>query len=323
MILAGDIGGTKTHLALYEKGGRKCLAEEKYRSREYESLARIVEIFLSSHNALIEKACFGVAGPIQDNVCRATNLPWVIDARRLSKVLKTEHVYLINDLYANAYGLRCLSPEEFCILNEGSSTNPGNAALISAGTGLGEAGLYWDGKAYHPFACEGSHVDFAPRDQLEIDLWYYLKKKYDHVSYERLVSGPGLYNLYRFLIDQGLEKENKQVKEEMERIDPPRVITEKALTKQCPACVRTLEWFTSIYGSEAGNLALKLFSVGGVYIGGGIAPKVLDAMRAGGFMKAFVAKGRFAPVLAAIPIKIVLNDNTALLGAAQYVRDHR
>lgn len=321
MILAGDIGGTKTHLALYEPQSSHCIAEEKYHSREYKSLSEIIEKFISKHEVVIEKACLGVAGPIKHNVCRATNLPWVIDGKVLAEVLKTKHVWLVNDLYANAYGLKCLSPKEFFTLNEGVKDSIGNAALISAGTGLGEAGLYWDGKTHHPFACEGGHVDFAPRDQLEIDLWHYLRKKFEHVSYERVISGPGLYNLYRFLIDDRLENESDEIKEEMLRQDPSKVITEKAQNKQCPTCTRALDWFISIYGSEAGNLALKVLALGGVYIGGGIAPKILEGMRSGGFMKAFVAKGRFAPMLEKIPIKIVLNDNTALLGAAQYARE--
>jgi len=324
MILAGDIGGTKTHLALFEMTDElKRVASEKYVSHQYENLSKIVEIFLTTHRSAVKKACFGVAGPVQNGKCQATNLPWVIDSKDLSRDLKTPNVWLINDLESIGYGLLCLKPDEFYTLNHGKPHVIGNAALIAAGTGLGEAGLYWDGVSHRPFACEGGHADFGPRNELEIDLLRYLRKKFDHVSYERMVSGPGIYNLYRFLVDTGLEEEPSWLREKLVKEDPPKVVTEVGLKKQCRICERALEWFISIYGSEAGNLALKFLAVSGVYIGGGIAPKILNAMQSTTFMSAFIDKGRFAPLLSKIPVKIVLNDNAGLLGAAKYAQLQR
>lgn len=321
MILAGDIGGTKVHLALFQySNGLQLIKEEKYHSHEYDGLSSILKLFLQSHEK-IPKACFGIAGPIQDNRCKATNLPWIIDGALLSQEMNIKKVWLINDLEANAWGLRCLSPKELYTLNEGNSKAKGNAALISAGTGLGEAGLYWDGEKHHPFACEGGHADFAPHSDMEIELLKYLRKKNEHVSYERLVSGPGLSNIYQFLIEEGLEKEEKEFADAKKNNNLPKIITEFALAKKNQACVRALDCFVSIYGSEAGNLALKFMAIGGVFIGGGIAPKILKALESGIFMKAFVSKGRFAPLLSGIPIKVVLNENTALLGAAQYAHE--
>lgn len=313
MILAGDIGGTKTHLALYQ--GNQCLYEEKYLSLNFNSLGDLVKQFLSSRTEKISCACFGIAGPVRDGECHATNLPWVLKASELSKELNIGQVFLINDLEANAWGLRALSAEEFLVLNEGKTVQ-GHAALIAAGTGLGEAGIYWDGKKRHPFACEGGHVDFAPRNELEMELLRYLHKRFGHVSYERVLSGPGLHNLYRFLVEMRLESEEDFTLD-------PRVITDRALAGTSRACTRALDWFISLYASEAGNLALKLLAVGGVYLGGGIVPKILPFFKAEAFMKAFTAKGRFASLLAEIPVRVILNDNTALLGALEYAKEMR
>lgn len=314
MILAGDIGGTKTHLALFEKG--KIFKEEKYASKEFASLAEILVLFLKKSDSP-KKACFGIAGPIRNGRCQATNLPWMIDAKELEQKLKIDAVFLINDLEANAYGIKCLSPQEFYLLNEGTPHSLGNQVLISAGTGLGEAGLYWDGEKHHPFACEGGHADFSPQSELDMELLRYLRKKFGHVSCERILSGPGIYQLYRFLIDLRLESPS----EDFGEADPAQVITERALKKECKACMRTLKWFTMLYGAEAGNLALKMLSVGGVYIGGGIAPKILPALKTGDFIKEFVNKGRFSTLLSQIPVKVILNQNTALLGAERYAEE--
>jgi glucokinase len=324
MILAGDIGGTKTHLALFDVlDGLHLVRDEKYPSHDFENLSQILHIFLRGEKKSFTKACFGVAGPIKEGRCQATNLAWVIDIKDLSKDLGNENIWLLNDLEANAYGINCLTPDKFFALNEGQPYPEGNAALISAGTGLGEAGMYWDGKIYQPISTEGGHVDFGPRNELEVDLWRYLKEIYGHVSYERVVSGMGIYNLYRFLVDSGLEQESDKVKEEFKKKDPPKVITEKGVKKECKVCSRVLEWFVSLYGSEAGNLALKYLALGGVYVGGGIAPKITAAMKENDFMGSFVKKGRFAPLLATIPVKIVLNENTALLGAAHYAKEKK
>lgn len=324
MILAGDIGGTKTHLALFhDEEKRVWVADEKFISVEHANLHSIVKKFLEKHpESKVDYACFGIAGPIKNQKCRATNLPWIIDAAIIAKETKIPHVRLINDLEANAFGINCLEKDELYVLNAGSDY-PGNKALISAGTGLGEAGIFWDGKKLHPFACEGGHCSFAPENDLEIDLFRYLKKQYDHVSFERVLSGPGLYHIYRFLIDSGLERESDEVRIMMQEKDPPKVITEMGMKNTCPVCMRALECFVAIYGSEAGNLALKMFAIGGVYLGGGIAPKILNELREGNFMKRFITKGRFTSLLLGIPVRVVLNENTALLGAAYYARDKK
>lgn len=309
-ILAGDVGGTKTHLALFTfDAGWKCLREEKFPSKEFPNLTVILAQFLAVGKEKIAKACIGVAGPVEDGRCHATNLPWVVDAREVAKEAKIGKAWLINDLEANAWGLKCLRPDEFFVLNEGVP-HKGNAALISAGTGLGEAGLYWDGKQHLPFACEGGHADFSPSDEQGVELWRYLKKQFDHPSWERVLSGPGLEKIYQFLTGDA-------------EVTPAKVITEKASTKQSPLYEKAVLWFTSLYGCEAGNLALKMMARGGVYIGGGIAPKVLWALKNGNFMKAFVAKGRFRDMMSAIPVKVVLNVNAALLGAAQYAHEKK
>lgn len=318
MYLAGDIGGTKTHLALYEEkdGVYTPVREEKFPSKDFTNLKSIAKKFLENGNEKISKACFGIAGPIKDNVCNATNLPWVVDAKEVGAALKISSVGLINDLEANAYGIKTLKDEDFFVLNKGKQESY-NQALISAGTGLGEAGLFWNKKDHIPFACEGGHCDFAPRNEEEVDLFYYLQKKFgSHVSFERILSGPGLENLYHYLIDS--EKEKPAHPEEMDPNSLAQCISEKGLSGQCPACVKTLDWFVSLYGSEAANTALKFYALGGVFLGGGIAPKILEKFKTPNFMKAFTEKGRFEKVLSVIPVKIILNEDTALLGSAYY-----
>jgi glucokinase len=321
MILAGDIGGTKVRLALFEEKGTSFTDEEKFASKEFPDFASLLKNFLSQKGRKkISSASFGVAGPVHDGVCQATNLPWVISAKTLERELQIPEVYLINDLEANAWGLRCLSDEEFFTVNTGEQMK-GNQALISAGTGLGEAGLYWDGKSHHPFACEGGHCDFAPIDEEQIELLRYLKLQYKHISYERILSGSGLYLLYRFLIDTKRESEIFCVSSLFGQKEPQRIITENAASGQCPACIRACRLFTSIYGSETGNSALKFLAVGGVFIGGGIAPHLLEFFKEGKFVQSFSDKGRFSSLLMKIPIKIVLNEKTALIGAARYAQE--
>ncbi len=320
MILAGDIGGTHTRLALFDQAGELDLVtEKKYRSRDHQSLAEIVRIFLAEKKTEITAACFGVAGAVRSGRCQATNLPWIIDERQLEHELNISRVRLLNDLEANAYGIGALKENELFVLCAGQKQT-GNQALIAAGTGLGEAGLYWDGKVHHPFACEGGHADFAPRNGLEIELFQYLKKKWHHVSFERVVSGPGIYAIYRFLVESGHEKASNQVEAELVRGDAPRIISEYGRENRDSACSRALDLFLNCYGAEAGNLALKFLSLGGVYIGGGIAPTLLERIKKGGFYSAFVDKGRFTELLHSIPIYVILNDNAALLGAATFAR---
>lgn len=320
MILAGDIGGTKTNLAFFkaEGGQLKLVVEGTFPSRGHAGLDEIVSLFTSMHGLGVEQACFGVAGPVQNGRCDATNLAWVVDASQLARQLGIATVWLINDLEANAYGIPVLRPEEFVVLNPGAPDAGGNAVVIAAGTGLGEAGLYWDGKRHYPFACEGGHADFAPRNEFEVNLLLYLLAKYGHASWERVLSGPGLHNIYEFLRDTGQGEEPEWLIQEMAEGNPVSVISKAGLAGSCDLCGRALEMFASLYGAEAGNLALKIMATGGVYVGGGIAPKIVKKLTDGRFMKAFVDKGRFEGLMQRIPVRVILNDKTALLGAARY-----
>ncbi len=318
-VLAGDIGGTKTHLALYAvDGASKLEREEKFVSKDYPSLLEIVKLFLDEEKEKVDGACFGVAGPVREGKCKATNLAWMIDVEELRKELKTDAAWLINDIEADCWGINALKEEDFFVINKGEKQE-GNRAIVAAGTGLGEGGMYWDGKSHCPFACEGGHVDFAPRDEMEMELLRFLKRLHKHVSYERVVCGGGLYLLYRFLTDMRLENPSEELTAEFALKSPASVISEKALKGQDKACVRALEWFMSIYASECGNVALKFLALGGVYLGGGIAPKNLKAINPETFMKSFSAKGRFAELLSSIPVKVILKDDSGIHGAVQYV----
>jgi glucokinase len=302
MILAGDIGGTNTRLALFDADGGGMRHLSTYESAAHGGLDEIVLAFLDTHPVGPTSACFGIAGPVEAGVCTATNLAWNVDATLLAGRLDIRAVRLINDLEANGYGIAALEAADFEVLNPGDPEAVGNAAVISAGTGLGEAGMYWDGERHRPFACEGGHVDFAPRTPLEVGLHEYLVETFQHASYERVCSGMGLTNIYSYL--GGPETE-------------PAVISEAALDGSDERAVTALDVMVSIYGAAAGNLALKMMAVGGIYVGGGIAPKILPKLRDGTFMRAFVDKGRFASLLERVPVRVVLNDKTALLGAAR------
>jgi glucokinase len=327
MLLAGDVGGTKVRMALFEPNKNLvCKKEMKYKSREWPNLFSLIQDFLKNapHDE-ITSLCVGVAGPVINGRCQETNIPWIIDAEELKHALKISRGWVINDLEANAWGLGLLEKEELLCLNRGQKTE-GNQALISAGTGLGEAGLYWDGFAHRPFSCEGGHASFAPTNEEEIELLRYLLKKYSHVSYERILSGSGLYQLYRFLIDTKREEADPDIARLPIEEEPQKLITEKALNGTSAACARALHLFISIYGAEAGNLALKLLSLGGLFIGGGIAPRLAPLFtKSTTFMHAFKSKGRFAELLDKIPVHIVLDERTALLGAARYAqeREHK
>jgi glucokinase len=320
MIIAGDIGGTHTRLAFFTVEGErlKCVAEETFPSRAHRGLAEIVSQFLSKRSVTISSACFGIAGPIKNGRCEATNLPWVVDARQLADTFGLPVVFLINDLEANAYGIATLAPTDYLVLNAGALDARGNAAVIAAGTGLGEAGLYWDGKVHHPFATEGGHVDFAPRTPLETELLHFLLRKHTRVSYERVLSGPGLFTLYQFLRETKRGEEPAWLTAELQQQNPAATITQAALAGRSALCEQALDLFVSLYGAEAGNLALKVMATAGVFIGGGIAPKIVQKLSTPLFMDAFRAKGRMQPVLEAIPVRVILNDQTALFGAARY-----
>lgn len=319
MILAGDVGGTKVNLALYDfiDGNLKHSRDKQYPAREYSGLEEIVKEFVVSDK--VTAACFGVPGPVRDGRLRLTNLPWTLDSRELATNLKIDFVFLINDLQANGYGIAELAADQIYTLSEGDSRQIGNRALISAGTGLGEAFMIWDGRDYVPYPSEGGHSDFAPRNEDEIDLLRFLKQKYNgRISFERLVSGQGLTNVYEFLREvRGLE-EPAWLAERMTHEDPNAVITELGLKAKSEICEKTLDMFVSAYGAEAGNLALKVLSVGGLYVGGGIAPRILEKLKDGTFMKAFVDKGRVSQLLVNMPVRVILESRTALMGAAAY-----
>ncbi len=319
MILAGDIGGTNTRLAVFDDNGGRLTptAEATFPSREHPSLESVLRKFTAAHSLPIDRACFGVAGPVRHGRSDATNLPWVVDARQVARELGLKSVGLINDLEANAYGIAALEPKDFVVINPGAPDAEGNQAIIAAGTGLGEAGLAWDGKIHRPFATEGGHTTFAPRNELELALLRYLLARYEHVSFERVLSGPGLVNIYTFLRDTGRGEEPAWLAEQMRQQDPGAVISQAAMSGKSELCVQALDLFVSLYGAESGNLALKVLATGGVYLGGGIAPKIIGKLQDPIFLNAFTAKGRLKPLLQAIPVRVILNDKTALLGAAR------
>jgi glucokinase len=319
MILAGDIGGTNSRLASFEvtQGRVQSIVEETFPSRESASLDDIVHTFVSTHNLHITHACFGIAGPIHHGRSEAINLAWVVDAQRLAQQLGLPVVRLINDLEANAYGIAALAPADFVSLNEGTTEAAGNAAVIAAGTGLGEAGLYWDSKQHWPFASEGGHASFAPDNALQVELLQYLQQRFTHVSWERVLSGMGLYNIYTFLRDTQRGVEPPWLTEELQQGDRPAAIGRAALAGTCELCAQTLDLFVQLYGAEAGNLALKVMATAGVFVGGGIAPRIINKLKESTFIRAFCAKGRLRPILEAMPIRVIMNDKTALYGAAR------
>jgi glucokinase len=317
LILAGDVGGTNTRLGLFEitRGRFRLLSEKTYLSKNYKGLENILVNFLKGQREIVA-ACFGVAGPVTEEVIVATNLPWWIEIQSLQKLLSLKKVEVINDLVANAYGISVLKKGDFEILNTGR-IRKGTQALISAGTGLGEAILFWDGKQYVPSPSEGGHAEFGPRNHLETELFNYLSDRFDHVSYERVLSGEGLFHIYQFLKDlKRFGTEPSWLSEMMKGEDPPEVISEMARLRKSKLCWKALDLFTSIYGAAAGNLALQVMAVGGVYVGGGIAPKIIWKLKDGTFMKAFKDKGRLSRIVAQIPVKVIMNERTALLGAA-------
>jgi len=319
MILAGDVGGTKVNLALYDfvDGKLEYARDKQYPAKEYSCLEEIVKEFIVSEK--VTAACFGVPGPVREGRLRLTNLPWTLDSRELSASLKIDYVFLINDLQANGFGIPELTADQVYTLSEGDARQVGNRALISAGTGLGEAFMIWDGRDYVPYPSEGGHTDFSPRNEDEIDLLRFLKQKYNgRISFERVVSGQGITNVYEFLREVRGVEEPAWLAERIANEDPNAVITELALKAKSEICEKTLDMFVSAYGAEAGNLALNILSVGGLYVGGGIAPRILEKLKDGTFMKAFTDKGRLSQLLVNMPVRVILESRTALMGAAAY-----
>jgi glucokinase len=319
MILAGDVGGTKVHLALYDfiNGKLEYTRDERYPAKDYTGLEEIVREFLGASK--VTAACFGVPGPVRNGRLRLTNLPWTLDSHELAVGLGITHVFLINDLEANGYGVAELSADQIYTLSEGDASQMGNRALIAAGTGLGEGFLIWNGHNHTPYPSEGGHVDYAPRNEDEIDLLRFLKQKYSgRISFERVVSGMGLTNIYEFLREVRGIDEPTWLAERISAEDPNAVITELALAARSEICEKAMDMFVSAYGAEAANLALKVLSVGGVYVGGGIAPRILEKLKDGAFMKSFTDKGRLSQLLINMPVRVILESRAALLGAAAY-----
>jgi len=322
MFLAGDIGGTKTLLAFFtlEKGSYETIKKKTFRSKDYGSLEEILDEFLQESSEKIKGACFGIAGPVVGGITKTPNLPWTVSEENLQNTLKTNKVFLINDLLANAYGIKTLSEKDFFVLNSGVEAPKGNQALVSAGTGLGQAGLIFSGNQRLPFASEGGHSSFAPKAEEEIALLRFLQKKYQgHVSIERVLSGMGLENIYQYLVEvenmPSINTESVPVK------NLPALISQHAIQEGNKTCEKALDMFVSLYGAEAGDVALKFLATGGVFLGGGIAPKIMSFLKKPMFLASFCDKGRLRPLLEKVPVKIIANEETALRGAAYFVKN--
>lgn len=322
MIIAGDIGGTKTNVALFEAEGDalgRIVSQQSFPSGKYDSLEAILAEFVAAHKPeQLTRACFGVAGPVVAGHVETPNLAWKVNGETLAETLGVNHVGLINDLEATAYGIEELRPEQFRTLNEGDAGRKGHRALIAAGTGLGMAAIFFDGKHYRPIASEGGHVDFAPRNEREFQLLTYLHEKLDgRVSYERVLSGPGLFNIYSFLRDRGFYEEPAWLAEEIASGDKTAPVSRAALAGTSELAAHALEMFVEIYGAMSGNLALIMKSFGGLYVGGGIAPKIIEKLADGTFMRTYSDKGRMSGLVESIPVRVILDDKTALYGAAR------
>lgn len=326
VILAGDVGATKCNLAIFQIGDQNALRieiQKRYESAEFSNLDSLVLDFLQDPKvrelrAQLKGASFGIAGPIVGTRVETPNLPWIIEGDGLEKTLHLPWVQMINDLEATGYGISTLGSDQIHTLNSGGSVS-GHGALVAAGTGLGEALLINQGDSFFPVASEGGHTDFAPRNELEMDLLRFLLKRWSHVSYERVLSGPGLVNIFEFLSASGYGTPPSWYETEVEKgKDPGALISQAALDKASPLFEKALDLFVSLYGAEAGNLGLTVKATGGVYVGGGIAPKILPRLADGGFMEAFTDKGRMRSLMEEMPVYVILEPRTALFGAAYY-----
>lgn len=318
MVLAADIGATKTNLALFKSDGGQMtsLHEVKYKTNEYKNIVELTNAFIGDTFPFPDSICFGVAGPVLNGHAKLSNLDWEINTDELSDHFKIKNVYLINDLEATAYGLAMMDEKDVAMIHKGDDVAFGNAAVIAPGTGLGEAGLYWDGHFYHPFATEGGHSDFAVRNEFDFELFTFLQKKFDHVSWERLVCGPGIVNIYQFLRDEKKRVEPGWLKEEILKEDAAAVISRHVL--QSEICKETMQLFIRFLAYESANLVLKLKATGGLFIGGGIAPQIVPLFESNAFYASFCQSGRLNYLLEKVPVKIILNAKAALLGAAFY-----
>jgi glucokinase len=320
-VLAGDIGGTNARLALVTTtaGGRYHVGQERsFPSSRFSSLEEIIRLYRESLGAPCDTASFGVPGPVRDRRSETTNLPWVVDARRLEQSLGVGRVALLNDLEACAWGIAALEAKDVAVLNVGKPAPRGNLALISAGTGLGQAGLVRRDEGFLPFACEGGHCDFAPQNELQVELWRHLERQFGHVSQERVISGPGLVRIFEFLCLHRRAAPPDWLRHELRAADPAAAISRAGLADRFEIASEALDLFIDAYGGEAGNLALKILATGGVYVGGGIAPRILERLGDGAFMRAFCRKGRMGTLLENVPVQVITNPQTALLGAARF-----
>jgi glucokinase len=319
MILAGDIGGTNSRLAYFQpqNGHLNLVSERVYPSREHSEFGEIVTQFLEDSGTRPDAACFGIAGPVRNGRVDATNLPWVIEQSRLAKQIHLPATMLINDLEASAWGIGALGPEDLVPLNKVAGPVAGNQAVIAPGTGLGEAGLFWDGAHHQVFACEGGHTDFGPQSDVQIELLRFLRGRFGHVSYERVVSGPGLVNVYEFLRDCCGQIESPGQAVEIKSSSAAAAISYGAVAGTNPLAEKALDLWMSVYGAEASNLALKTMATGGLFLAGGISPKILPKLKGPVFMEAFLDKGRLRPLVESIPVQVVTNDKAGLLGAAR------
>lgn len=324
MFLAGDIGGTKVNLALghFEDGPCTFIRQASVPSKGNGSLADIIRRFLDQGSERPEVACLGIAGPVQNGRVHATNLPWTIEADDLAQAARIHRVHLLNDLEANAYGIFALNPGDFYEVQPGNPAAVGNRAVLSAGTGLGEAGMFWDGLRYNPFACEGGHCDFSPRDAEGLALYHFIQPFCPSPCWEDVLSGRSFMRLYQFTLARSGTQTPAWLAEEMESGIPAAAVTRAGNENRCPVCRRTNELFLKLYAMEASNLALKLMATGGIYLGGGIIPKLLPSLDPAAFAFTFQGNGALRDLLARIPIRIILNDKAALLGAAWFVH-HR
>ena len=317
LVLAGDIGATKTNLALFKVEGDNVasLQEAQYKSQEYKNIIELTDTFIKNI-PLPDSICFGVAGPVLNGHAKLSNIMWEIDSNELSMHFGVKNIQLINDLEATAYGLAMLDEKDVTVIHKGNDDTVGNVAVIAPGTGLGEAGLFWDGNYYYPFATEGGHSDFAPRNEFDFEFYNFLKKKFGHVSWERLVCGPGIVNIYDFLRDEKKREEPGWLKEKFKDGDVSAVISRHVIQSQI--CKETMQLFIRYLAYESANLVLKLKATGGLFIGGGIAPQIVSLFEDNLFYSSFCQSGRLNYLLERLPVKIILNTKTALLGAAYY-----
>lgn len=319
IVLAGDIGGTKANMALcrFHAGGMEMIKEKRYVSKEHVKFGNIISDFLMGEQ-VPQKLCLSVAGPVIDGKVKFTNLSWEIDKAEISAMLGGCPVAILNDLEATAYGLAALKPSELHVLHKGTNITPGNIGILAAGTGLGEAGLFFDGKSYHPFATEGGHADFAPRTKQDLNILAFLQTRHEHVSWERLLSGQGIVTIWEYLTQAEGKACAQNILDQMKTMDPAAVISNAAKAQSCSVCVETIALFNRFLAIEAVNLILKFKATGGLYLAGGIAPKLLELLDPAVWNQVFEASGRMRHLLAEVSVYVMMNEKAPMLGSIYY-----